>query len=101
LIADSDGTAGYSLDYVSQEQEAQTANAGMWRGEFVPPWDWRAGQRITTPPQAEPKGDCLIKGNITHERGIDRERERIYHVPGSEYYSPTKINTAKGDRWFC
>ncbi len=27
--------------------------------------------------------------------------ERIYHVPGGEYYSRTKISTAKGERWFC
>ncbi|WP_348643421.1 hypothetical protein [Mesorhizobium sp. M2E.F.Ca.ET.209.01.1.1] len=38
---------------------------------------------------------CDIKGNI-NDRG-----ERIYHVPGQEYYSATRINPARGERWFC
>ena len=41
-------------------------------------------------------GACTIKGNISVNTG-----ERIYHVPGGEYYSPTKINIAIGERWFC
>ena len=35
-----------------------------------------------------------IKGNI------DRKGERIYHVPGGAYYDRTKIDPAKGGRWF-
>lgn len=35
----------YSLDYVSQEQRAESARAGMWQGRFQPPWDWRRGAR--------------------------------------------------------
>ena len=31
----------YSLDYVEAEEEAQADGAGMWHGEFVPPWEWR------------------------------------------------------------
>lgn len=27
--------------------------------------------------------------------------ERIYHVPGQPYYDETRIDTAKGERWFC
>jgi len=41
-------------------------------------------------------GSCEIKGNISIERG-----ERIYHVPGGEYYSQTRIDTSRGERWFC
>ena len=36
----------YSDDYVDEEAIAQAAQAGMWRGEFVPPWDWRRGARL-------------------------------------------------------
>lgn len=39
---------------------------------------------------------CNIKGNISYYGG-----ERIYHVPGQEYYSATRINLLKGERWFC
>src|SRR5690242_17413956 len=39
---------------------------------------------------------CDIKGNISKNSG-----EKIFHVPGQEYYSPTIINHLKGERWFC
>ncbi len=38
---------------------------------------------------------CAIKGNI------NAKGERIYHVPGGEWYDRTKIDPAKGERWFC
>ena len=97
----------FSNDYVGQEGEAHDARLGMWRGEFVAPWDWRRGDRLAavpTAPKVEPDerrtsddatGPCLIKGNIS-SRG-----ERMYHVPGGAYYSRTKISPAKGERFFC
>jgi hypothetical protein len=39
---------------------------------------------------------CDIKGNISLNSG-----ERIYHVPGQEYYDVTKISPQHGERWFC
>jgi hypothetical protein len=39
---------------------------------------------------------CTIKGNISINSG-----ERIYHVPGQEYYAATKIRSEHGERWFC
>ena len=41
-------------------------------------------------------GGCQIKGNISRYND-----ERIYHVPGGEFYDATRINPAKGERWFC
>ncbi len=35
----------YSTAYVSHEDAARVAKAGMWRGEFVPPWEWRKQKR--------------------------------------------------------
>jgi endonuclease YncB( thermonuclease family) len=32
----------YSLDYVDAEIAARKARRGMWRGQFVKPWVWRA-----------------------------------------------------------
>jgi len=43
-----------------------------------------------------PGSSCDIKGNISVNTG-----ERIYHVPGQEYYRKTIISTGKGERWFC
>lgn len=31
----------YSDDYVKQEHEARKELRGIWKGEFLPPWDWR------------------------------------------------------------
>ena len=36
----------YSTKYVSQEDQARASRAGIWAGEFVPPWDWRQGKRL-------------------------------------------------------
>ena len=45
---------------------------------------------------AEPEASCNIKGNISYNTG-----ERIYHLPGQEYYGRTTINQSYGERWFC
>jgi hypothetical protein len=44
---------------------------------------------------ASPHRGCPIKGNINDEG------EHIYHTPWSPWYSRTKINETKGERWFC
>ena len=31
----------YSTDYVRAETFAKSRREGLWRGEFVPPWEWR------------------------------------------------------------
>lgn len=43
-----------------------------------------------------PTSSCTIKGNISIETG-----ERIYHVPGQQYYDATRISRQHGERWFC
>jgi len=32
----------FSDDYVEEEEKARSARLGVWRGEFEPPWKWRA-----------------------------------------------------------
>jgi endonuclease YncB( thermonuclease family) len=60
-----------------------------------------AGSPQPPPPVASPTvlpapatGECRIKGNIS-------ESGKIYHVPGDESYEHTRVNTQKGERWFC
>ena len=48
-----------------------------------------------TPESSSNTTDCLIKGNI------NSKGEKIYHVPGQQYYNDTKIEENKGERWFC
>ena len=40
--------------------------------------------------------ECNIKGNISHNSG-----DKVYHVPDAEDYQSTKIDTTRGERWFC
>ena len=83
----------YSKDYVSAEGQAQRYSIGLWEGKFVEPWNWRRGDRLTDAATPE-TNDCVIKGNISGSG-------KIYHTPSSPWYDRTKINTAKGERWFC
>lgn len=36
----------YSKDYVDEEDSARRARLGLWRGDFINPWDWRRGRRL-------------------------------------------------------
>ncbi len=87
----------YSRAYVATERRARAAKRGVWRGEFVPPWDWRRGKRLAGAQAVRPKGAgrCDIKGNI------GGSGKRIYHMPGGRYYGGTRIDTSRGERWFC
>ena len=42
------------------------------------------------------KDGCDIKGNISFDTA-----EKIYHVPGQQYYATTTIDPNYGERWFC
>jgi endonuclease YncB( thermonuclease family) len=99
----------YGDDYVDEEKEARSAHRGAWSGEFTAPWDERhgtaskqsGGERSIAPSSSalpSPRSGCRgdgIKGNI------NREGERIYHVPGSRSHADTVIDESKGERWFC
>ena len=82
---------------MATEKRARAAKRGVWRGELVPPWDWRRGKRLAGARTVRPKGAgrCNVKGNI------GRSGKRIYHVPGGRYYDRTRIDTSRGERWFC
>jgi endonuclease YncB( thermonuclease family) len=84
----------YSKDYVGAEDAARESSKGLWRGPFVPPWEWRRGKRLASE-AANDNRECPIKGNI------GKGGKLIYHMPDGSYYSRTKINKAKGERWFC
>jgi len=98
----------YSLDYIDEEAEAQAARRGIWAGEFVKPWEWRRGKRPETTASdvcaacdqrhkrlLKRSEKCAIKGNI------NTKGEHIYHTPGQQAYDVTRVNLAKGERWFC
>ena len=84
-----------SRAYVAQERSAKAARRGLWRGDFIAPWDWRRGKRLAAAASSTRSGDCGIKGNIS------RKGTRIYHVPGGQFHARTRIDTSRGERWFC
>ncbi|MEM8629674.1 MAG: thermonuclease family protein [Pseudomonadota bacterium] len=73
----------YSTDYVGAENRARAAGRGLW-----------ADGAATRVAEAAPRIDCAIKGNIS-------KSGRIYHLPGTRSYAKTRIDTSKGERWFC
>ena len=85
----------YSEDYVGEQAKAKAARAGIWQGEAEAPWDYREN-RWARAAAASPRPGCPIKGNISVRSG-----EHIYHTPWSASYARTKIDTSKGERWFC
>lgn len=82
----------YSTDYAGIEDQARASGVGIWQGEAVPAWIYRE-QRWSDAQAQAPQG-CPIKGNIS-------ENGQIYHAPWSPWYTRTKINLSKGEKWFC
>jgi endonuclease YncB( thermonuclease family) len=81
----------YSDRYTQLQQTAEIAKVGLWAGSFIPPWDWRVSETQA----AEKTRSCVIKGNI------NVKGEHIYHLPFQQFYTRTKIDERKGERWFC
>jgi endonuclease YncB( thermonuclease family) len=101
----------YSHDYDKDEETARRAQAGLWSGAFIAPWDWRHRNEqtvilgaLSVPVSAQktllgavssegaPSPDCTIKANVSHG-------ECIYHLPGDRWYGKMKMDASK--RWFC
>ena len=94
-------------DYKAAQKTAENNKKGLWAdGVCVESQSESSNdsQQTTTSPTpsttATPTNtnnadNCVIKGNISYSG------ERIYHVPGQQYYDETKIDTSAGERWFC
>lgn len=82
----------YTNNYVADERGAKAKRLGIWAMSCDTPWDFRA-RRWKSAQQKAPAG-CPIKGNISAQG-------KIYHVPWDRDYPKTRVNRAKGERWFC
>ncbi len=82
----------YSVAYTTEEAEARRTKIGIWQGEALPAWDFRARAWTRTEEQA-PAG-CPIKGNVT-------ANGHIYHMPWSQWYDKVRIDGHPNKRWFC
>jgi endonuclease YncB( thermonuclease family) len=81
----------YSHDYVEAEGRARAEAAGVWAGSAIRPAEFRAQFKSTVTAR---RTGCMIKGNISNSG-------KIFHSPGQFDYDRTKINPARGERWFC
>ena len=82
----------YSTAYTTEEADARRAKTGIWQGDAVPAWDYRAKAWAHSDEQA-PAG-CPIKGNVT-------ANGHIYHMPWSPWYAKVRIDGHPEKRWFC
>ena len=82
----------YSTAYTTEEAEARRAKLGVWQGEAMPAWDFRARAWARTEEVAP--ANCPIKGNVT-------ANGHIYHMPWSRWYDKVRIDGHPGKRWFC
>ncbi|CUH76199.1 thermonuclease family protein [Tropicibacter naphthalenivorans] len=88
----------YSMNYVGDERHARNVKAGLFGTGVATPATFRKAARdgLRAQKAASVPEDCQIKGNISLRSG-----EKIYHVPGQEYYLDTVISPEKGERYFC
>lgn len=111
----------YGLDYDLAEKQAAVQGRGLHATGVTSPAAFRAAKRAAARPDLASRDTgakhvkvpqpaperrnwlpnalnpaCKIKGNVSYASG-----ERIFHVPGQEYYSQTRISITRGERWFC
>lgn len=87
----------YSTAYTTEEAIARRAKAGIWQGEALPAWDFRARQWAgaqTANAAAQAPSECPIKGNVN-------ANGRIYHMPWGRWYGKVRMDGHPEKRWFC
>ena len=52
----------FSEAYVTEEAAAEAAGLGIWRGQFVAPWDWRRGVRLEERVLENPRSGSIQSG---------------------------------------
>lgn len=82
--------------FADGEAAARAAGRGIWASTFIPPADWRLGERLPVETEAaEDERLCSIKGDLS------AAGERIYHLPGGAFYPGIAVDPSRGERWFC
>jgi micrococcal nuclease len=82
----------YQDQFLKAQEEARRVGRGLWGACPASP------EPAPTPPVSYSfprSSSCLIKGNIS------AGGEKIYHLPECSFYAKTKIEEARGERWFC
>jgi micrococcal nuclease len=88
----------YAELFAQLQSDARAAGVGLW-GDVcatVAPSPAAAVPAVAGVCEYSGSTDLAIKGNISFRSG-----EKIYHVPGGEFYDATVIDLTGGERWFC
>ncbi len=83
---------GLLARYAGDEREARAAKAGLWAGEVERPAEFRA--KLWEEAKRRAPDGCPIKGQITSSA-------RVYVLPWSPDYERARVQTTRGERWFC
>jgi len=81
----------YQNQFTEAQRLAREQKKGLWGSCPVS----TTSLTVTTTPTTQPSLTCTIKGNISSSN------EKIYHLIGCGSYNVTKIDEARGERWFC
>jgi hypothetical protein len=83
---------GLLASYAGEERAARAAKAGLWAGEVERPAEYRA--KVWEEAKRRAPDGCPIKGQVTAST-------RIYVLPWSPEYERARVQSARGERWFC
>ena len=86
----------YQDIFTSLQAEAAEAGSGLWGAACDPTASPAALSAIPGACEYSGTSEPAIKSNISLTSG-----EKIYHVPGGDFYDETVIDEAAGERWFC
>ncbi|OGI69136.1 hypothetical protein A2824_01940 [Candidatus Nomurabacteria bacterium RIFCSPHIGHO2_01_FULL_42_16] len=81
----------YNDLFLEAQKEARENNSGLWSACQDENYEIPAISNESN--QNDPA--CQIKGNI------NSTGEKIYHLPNCSSYNKTKIDEARGEKWFC
>jgi micrococcal nuclease len=82
--------------FSSLQAEAALAGRGLWGAACEPTASPTAPSAVPSACDYSGTSEPVIKGNISVSSG-----EKIYHVPGGDFYDETVIDESSGERWFC
>lgn len=87
----------YNMLFVKAREEALIQRRGLWSDECDYLEEFEQENELTreiNEPPSDP--NCLIKGNIS-----SRGAGKLYFPPGCSSYNQIKIDTSKGEGYFC
>lgn len=85
----------YMEEFKKYQKDAMNKSLGLWNPNICPVKEEKVNIEIQSGQFITEDGKCLIKGNIS------AKGEKIYHVPGGDFYTKTVIDESKSEKWFC